>query len=46
MAQFLVYYWLAAVFIVGTVVGSFINVVIARLPLERSLIWPGSRCGG
>jgi leader peptidase (prepilin peptidase) / N-methyltransferase len=39
------YYWLFVVFILGTVVGSFINVVIARLPLERSLIWPGSRCG-
>jgi len=45
MSPLLIYYWLAAIFILGTVVGSFINVVIARLPLERSLIWPGSRCG-
>src|SRR5262249_4997518 len=24
---------------------SFLNVLIARLPLEKSIIWPGSRCG-
>src|SRR5256885_15015164 len=33
------------VFVVGASVGSFRNVAIARLPLEKSLIWPGSRCG-
>jgi len=33
------------VFVVGASVGSFLNVVIARLPLEKSLIWPNSRCG-
>ena len=33
------------VFIVGACVGSFINVAVARLPLEKSLIWPSSRCG-
>jgi leader peptidase (prepilin peptidase)/N-methyltransferase len=33
------------VFIVGAAVGSFLNVAIARLPLEKSLIWPNSRCG-
>lgn len=32
-------------FIFGSCVGSFLNVVVARLPLEKSLIWPGSRCG-
>ena len=32
------------VFITGTVVGSFLNVLIARLPFEKSPIWPGSRC--
>lgn len=41
----MVYYWLSMVFIIGLVVGSFLNVAIARLPLEKSLIWPGSRCG-
>jgi leader peptidase (prepilin peptidase) / N-methyltransferase len=41
----MVYYWLVVVFILGTVVGSFLNVCIARLPLEKSVLWPGSRCG-
>lgn len=25
-------------------VGSFLNVVVARLPFEKSLVWPSSRC--
>src|SRR5436189_2671748 len=33
------------VFLVGASIGSFLNVAIARLPLEKSLIWPSSRCG-
>lgn len=33
---------LAAVW--GAVVGSFLNVVIYRLPLRQSLAWPGSAC--
>src|SRR5437762_12153215 len=41
----LTYFWLFLVFVVGLVVGSFLNVCVARLPLEKSLIWPGSRCG-
>lgn len=36
---------LATVFVVGAAIGSFLNVCIYRLPLEKSLIWPGSRCG-
>lgn len=28
----------------GLIVGSFLNVVIHRLPREESLWWPGSRC--
>ncbi len=37
-------FWLVFVFIVGLNVGSFLNVVVARLPMEKSLLWPGSRC--
>ena len=33
---------LAAIF--GAVVGSFLNVCIYRLPLGRSIVWPGSAC--
>ncbi|MBV9122462.1 MAG: prepilin peptidase [Planctomycetes bacterium] len=33
------------VFVIGACVGSFLNVCIHRLPLEKSLLWPGSRCG-
>ena len=28
----------------GTIVGSFLNVCIARIPLGRSVIYPGSHC--
>jgi leader peptidase (prepilin peptidase)/N-methyltransferase len=31
-------------FIVGSVVGSFVNVVIYRLPRGESVVWPGSKC--
>ena len=30
--------------VLGLLVGSFLNVVIHRLPLEESIVWPGSRC--
>src|SRR5881398_3325308 len=32
------------VFALGLMVGSFLNVLIARLPYEMSIVWPGSRC--
>jgi leader peptidase (prepilin peptidase)/N-methyltransferase len=39
-------YIMVVLFIAGAVVGSFLNVWIARLPLEKSIFWPpGSRCG-
>ncbi|HJZ57631.1 MAG TPA: prepilin peptidase [Gemmataceae bacterium] len=34
----------ASVFVIGLMIGSFLNVLIARLPFEKSIIWPGSRC--
>jgi leader peptidase (prepilin peptidase) / N-methyltransferase len=36
--------WCATVFALGLVVGSFLNVLIARLPYEKSVLWPNSRC--
>jgi leader peptidase (prepilin peptidase)/N-methyltransferase len=34
----------AAAFLVGACLGSFLNVVIHRLPLGESIVSPGSRC--
>jgi leader peptidase (prepilin peptidase) / N-methyltransferase len=34
-----------AVFAIGACVGSFLNVVIYRLPKEESIVTPGSHCG-
>jgi leader peptidase (prepilin peptidase)/N-methyltransferase len=31
-------------FLTGTVVGSFLNVCIYRIPWQKSVIWPSSRC--
>ena len=37
--------WVVWMFIIGAMIGSLLNVCIARLPLEKSILWPGSRCG-
>jgi leader peptidase (prepilin peptidase)/N-methyltransferase len=34
----------AIAFSLGLVVGSFLNVVVYRLPRGESIVWPGSRC--
>lgn len=31
-------------FIFGAIVGSFLNVCIYRMPLGKSVVWPGSHC--
>ena len=36
--------WCLTVFAFGLAVGSFLNVLIARLPFEKSIVWPSSRC--
>jgi leader peptidase (prepilin peptidase)/N-methyltransferase len=38
--------WLTCVFVAifGTIIGSFLNVVIHRLPREESIVFPNSRC--
>ncbi len=37
---------IAACTLLGLVVGSFLNVVIARVPVDESVVRPGSRCPG
>jgi leader peptidase (prepilin peptidase)/N-methyltransferase len=44
-ADIMVWLWLLLVFLLGAAVGSFLNVCIYRVPLEKSIFWPGSRCG-
>src|SRR5262245_47143271 len=39
------FFWLITLFLLGACVGSFLNVCIYRMPLEKSVLWPGSRCG-
>ncbi|MGL6096302.1 MAG: prepilin peptidase [Fimbriiglobus sp.] len=36
--------WCVWVFALGLGVGSFLNVVVARLPYQKSIVWPNSRC--
>lgn len=43
--EFLFWYGALFVFLTGISIGSFLNVVIYRLPLEMSLASPPSRCG-
>ncbi len=38
------WFLVGAAFAFGATVGSFLNVVIARVPLGESIAWPGSHC--
>ena len=31
-------------FALGSIIGSFLNVCIVRMPHEKSIVWPGSHC--
>ncbi|MEO1233761.1 MAG: prepilin peptidase, partial [Myxococcota bacterium] len=31
-------------FVLGALVGSFLNVIIVRLPRGQNIAWPGSHC--
>lgn len=38
--------FMVLIILIGLIAGSFLNVVIYRLPLGESVVWPGSRCTG
>lgn len=40
----LIYYHPISLFIFGACIGSFLNVVIYRYPLGKSIVYPGSAC--
>jgi leader peptidase (prepilin peptidase)/N-methyltransferase len=44
LLRMLPWFWIAMVFLLGAGVGSFLNVCAHRLPYEKSVLWPGSRC--
>ncbi len=41
----MLFFCLVVVFVLGAAFGSFLNVCVYRLPHEKSLLWPESRCG-
>lgn len=44
MEDFLPYFIASVCFVFGLLIGSFLNVVIYRLPLDESIVFPGSHC--
>jgi leader peptidase (prepilin peptidase)/N-methyltransferase len=41
----MLYSWFLLVFVLGVCAGGIINYCFYRLPLEKSILWPGPRCG-
>lgn len=37
-------FWLLILFVLGAVLGSFLNVIIYRIPRGQSIVWPPSHC--
>ncbi len=44
MVEQFFYFWAVSTFLVGAAIGSFLNVVILRLPENQSIVSPGSHC--
>jgi leader peptidase (prepilin peptidase)/N-methyltransferase len=40
----MIFFFPAVAFVVGAIIGSFLNVVIHRYPIEESVVFPPSRC--
>ncbi len=38
------HFLVTVVFVFGTIIGSFLNVCIVRLPKGESLVWPPPHC--
>jgi leader peptidase (prepilin peptidase)/N-methyltransferase len=36
--------WVVFAFLFGLMAGSFVSVLAARLPFDKSVVWPGSHC--
>ena len=45
MLEHMIFVWIGFVFLIGAAVGSWLNVCVYRIPYEKSVLWPGSRCG-
>ena len=37
-------FWITCAAAFGAIVGSFLNVIMYRVPLEKSIVWPSSAC--
>lgn len=44
MHEYPLAFLVASAFAIGACIGSFLNVVIARVPFGRSIVWPPSHC--